>query len=230
MKPNSTTVKGWAWGQFIPIVLAVFALSACAGAKPTNSGFLENYDELHAEKDGSNELVYYRQGPAVEYTEVSIDAVDWYIPAEMGKEFDKEERKELTLFFRDALEKALAKRFNLVDDARAGGVRVRAAITDINPSSPALNVLLTALLLGPLDSGGVGVELEAVDANSAERLVAYAAVENGSVFEFRADFSRFGHAKQLLEARAKWLASALERVGSTSIQKLGAVQTRHTTQ
>ena len=146
MEPNTTTVKGWAWGQFIPIVLALFALSACAGVKPTNSGFLGNYDELHVEQDGSNELVYYRQGSAVEYTNVSIDAVDWYLPAEMAEDFDREERKELTLFFRAALEKALATRFNLVDDARAGGVRVRAAITDVNPSSPGLNVLLTALL------------------------------------------------------------------------------------
>ena len=230
MKPNTTTVKGWAWGKSSLIVLGIFALSACAGVEPTNSGFLANYDELHAEQDGSNELVYYRQGSAIEYTDVSVDAVDWYLPAEMDKDFDREERKELTLFFQDTLEKALAKHFNLVDDAGAGGVRVRAAITDINPSSPGLNVLLTALLLGPLDSGGVGVELEPVDANSAERLVAYAAVEDGSFFEFRAAFSRFGHAKQLLEARANWLASALERVGLTSVQKLGAVQMRHRTQ
>ena len=230
MKPNTTTVKGRAWGQFIPIVLTLFALSACGGVKPTNSGFLGNYHELRAEQDGSNELVYYRQGSAVEYTDVSIDAVDWYLPAEIAKDFDKEERKELTLFFRAALEKALATRFNLVDDAGVGGMRVRAAITDVNSSSPGLNVLLTALLLGPLDSGGVRVELEALDAISAERLVAYAAVEDGSFFEFRAAFSRFGHAKQLLESRANWLAKAFDRVGSTSVQKLGAAQKRHTTQ
>ena len=83
--------------------------------------------------------------------------------------------------------------FEIIDEPRPGAARVRLAITDVNPSSVWVNVVGIVLVVPP-DMGGVSGEMEIVDAETGERLVAMTATREGTPFLLIECFIRHGHA------------------------------------
>jgi hypothetical protein len=88
-------------------------------------------------------------------------------------------------------------------------LRVRSAITDVKASSPAANMVLSALLIGPLDNGGVSVEIEAVSGDGGARIAAMTASETGK-FISTGGFSKLGHANEALRRIALQFADKLK--------------------
>jgi len=82
----------------------------------------------------------------------------------------------------------------------AGQLRVRAAITGIDLSNPAINVVSSLTLIAPLDNGGVTVEIEVVDTQIQKVMHRRVVAMNGKVYWVLDSFEKTGHARA---ARAK---------------------------
>jgi hypothetical protein len=69
-------------------------------------------------------------------------------------------------------------------------VVVRAAITRVEPVSPALNTVSTLLLVAPWDRGGAAIEIEAVDAETGKQLAAIRMGYFAPMSDIKARFSK----------------------------------------
>ena len=74
-------------------------------------------------------------------------------------------------------------------------VVVRAAITRMEPVSPALNTVSTLLLVAPWDRGGAATEIEAVDAETGMQLAAIRMGYFAPMSDIKARFSKLSPAE-----------------------------------
>jgi hypothetical protein len=146
-------------GKLIATVLLsafVFALSGCASAPP-NSGFLNDYSRLHEDKYEDRSLQWYEKDNFnwQQYKKLMIDPVVVYFhPQAKYRQIDPEAVKKLTDYFREIIEEELADDYPIVTTPGPDVLRVRAAITEIVPANPAVNIVTTLAVLVPLDMGG----------------------------------------------------------------------------
>jgi hypothetical protein len=89
-------------------------------------------------------------------------------------------------------------------------LRIRAAITDVAPANPALNVVTTAVAFAPLDLGGAAIEAEFLDSMTGQRLAAMTERKKGSVTNLKGGFTELGHARSALKEWAVELKLALQ--------------------
>jgi Protein of unknown function (DUF3313) len=180
-----------------PAVLVVLLLAmlsgGCASATNRSSGFLENYTQLKPDPNDSRRLVY--EAPdwkRADFTAVLIEPTVVRLNAADAKKVTAKEVADLGAYNDGALRKAFEKTMKVVTVAEPGALRIRAAITGVDTSSPALNVV-TGVLLWPVDNGGVSVEYEVRDAITNEQWVALVGFSNGTPLQVISSFSRFGH-------------------------------------
>lgn len=74
-------------------------------------------------------------------------------------------------------------------------VVVRAAITRVEPVSPALNTVSTLLLVAPWDRGGAATEIEAVDTETGEQIAAIRMGYFAPMSDIKARFSKLSPAE-----------------------------------
>jgi Protein of unknown function (DUF3313) len=89
-------------------------------------------------------------------------------------------------------------------------LRVRAAIIDVVPANPALNVATTLVAFVPLDLGGAAIEAEFIDSLSGERLAAMVERKKGSPTNLKGGFTELGHARTAFHEWAVELKQALK--------------------
>jgi Protein of unknown function (DUF3313) len=186
-------------------------VAACAGSRATQTGFLANYEGLSEVPAQKNILL--RKAPAAawpDYRRIIIEPVVFEAGTGTVPIAD-DERKSLVHCFEQALTKALGDGFDLVDTPGPGTLRIRSAITGVDASNPALNVVTTLALFIPLDSGGVSVELEVQDSVTGRPLAAIIAWGKGSPLQFKGNFQRFGHARSALATKAVQVGDLLTR-------------------
>jgi hypothetical protein len=86
-------------------------------------------------------------------------------------------------------------------------VRIEVTITDLNPANPTVNLLTTALLFVPVDTGGIAFEARFFEGESREpfalRIVSY----TSTPFQLKGSFRRYGHATRALHDWAEKLTS-----------------------
>ena len=197
-------------------------LGSCAHMSLTTTGFLTDPESL--ERSPEREVAFIPD--RLEWFEA--EGVDWsgyrtlliepveYVTGDGTRHPlpDEEARAYLTRKYRDHLVRELGQVFSVAEDARASSadghtLRLRAAITDVDPEWVWLNVLGTILVVPP-DMGGISTELELVDVESGERLLAMRAYREGTVFLFLEVFHRWGHAKHGMKKWSKLLRRELE--------------------
>jgi hypothetical protein len=74
-------------------------------------------------------------------------------------------------------------------------ILVRAAITRVEPVSPALNTVSTLLLVAPWDRGGAATEIEAVDAETGKQIAAIRLGFYAPMSDIKARFSKLSSAE-----------------------------------
>jgi hypothetical protein len=189
------------------VAMAGLNLAGCANMAPSESGFMHDYGTLKP-VDGNDKLRVYQGPTRAQYKALMIDPVQWQVNARNNDDISEGERLGLTKFFDDKLHEKL-NGYPLATGPGPNVLRVRAVITDVKTSSPAANVVLTALLIGPLDNGGASVEIEATDSLHQERIAAMTASETGG-FISTGGFSKLGHAENALVDLAGEFASTLK--------------------
>jgi hypothetical protein len=188
------------------VALAV-SLTGCASMVPTESGFMRSYRALNA-VEGTPNMRLYRSADKAEFHAIFIEPVQWKVGAKASANITDDERNALTSLLAASLAEKL-KEYPSASRPGIGVLRLRSAITDIKASSPEANVLLSVLLIGPLDKGGVSVEIEATSGNSDERVAAMTVSEMGKTIS-TGGFSKLGHAKDALNHIALQFADQLK--------------------
>ncbi len=180
-----------------PAALAVLLLAllsgGCASTSNRSSGFLDRYAQLQPDPNDKRRLVYERPDwKKADYTALLIEPTVVRLKTEDQKKLTEKEVADLGAYHEGALKKAFGQELRIVPAAEPGALRIRSAITGVDTSSPALNVV-TGVLLWPVDNGGVSVEYEVRDATTDEQLVALVGFSNGTPLQVISSFSRFGH-------------------------------------
>ena len=98
-----------------------------------------------------------------------------------------------------ALTKTISGRFESgVQKPGPGVLRVRTAITDIEKTTPIMNIH-PAMKMSGIGLGGASMEAEAIDSQTRERVIAVVDSRQGSRASIGAGLQTFGHAKQVMD-------------------------------
>ncbi|MFT5050377.1 MAG: hypothetical protein ACI8QZ_001778 [Chlamydiales bacterium] len=207
----------------LPSWIAVLSLfTGCANVPLTETGFLKDYSELapapEAEVWGIPDTVHLFRSGALDaggYDAVLVEPAVW-VPSP-ADDFEPSEAKMAWLLeeFSDCLKKGLGEDFEVVDEARPGALRVRPALTAINPQNVPLN-LITVLLVLPVDMGGISGEIEVLDALTGERVLAISARREGNPFLWLEIFTVYGHARHGMWKWSRMLAAMLQPTGQSA--------------
>jgi hypothetical protein len=203
------------------VVLAVSA--GCAQQQVKYSGFLGNYPTFQPGPSEGADLVYMKKGVDFgKYDKLMFDQVVFYLKDDAKyKGIQPEEMKELADAFHLAGAKALEGAYPIVAEPGPDVLRVRIAITGIEPSNPAQSAITTVLPVGLALSvikkgvtgkhsgvGGASMEVEFLDSLTNERVAAAVDTREGSKLS---GMTKFGSAKEAFEFWSQRLRIFLDK-------------------
>lgn len=155
-------------------------------AKP--SGFLGDYSQLHKGHKDQPLLVYVNpQADFKKYTKIKLDPISMYVtkPGVGWWKLSPADQQRLANYFDATLREHLATDYTLVDEPGPDVLELRVAITQakgakvvldtvstVVPMAMAVSALRTVAFGSGTGVGSVGVEFEALDSMSRERLAA----------------------------------------------------------
>ena len=155
------------------LLVVVFLLGGCAAGGMDDveeSGFLVDYSQLTPGGEDRAALTYvdpdvdFKNYDALMFDRVSV----WLSPEAEIRDVDPAVFKKMSDYFLNALVKAVEDGYTVVDQPGPNVIRVRAAITDVEPSDP----VAKALSVDNIGTGGAEAEIELLDSMSSERLAA----------------------------------------------------------
>ncbi len=206
------------------IVGFIFAVTAgCAQKEVKYSGFLENYPTFQPGPSGGVDLIYLKEGVDFgKYNKVMFDQVVFYLKKDAKyKAIQPEEMKELADAFSLAAVKALEGAYPIVAEPGSDVLRIRVAITDIEPSNPAASGITTVMPVGLAISvikkaatgkhtgvGSASMEAEFLDSLTNQRVAAAIDTQEGSKLS---GLTKFGSAKEAAEFWAQRLRAFLDK-------------------
>jgi len=209
-------------GYMVVVMLLLALALGCAGTtKQQYSGFLGDYPDFKPGKEGFD-LVYIKEGiNPRKYKKIMMDQVVFYLSEQAkDKGIRPEEIKELADAFYTAFIGELGDEYRFTDRPGPEVLRIRAAITGLEPSKPALTtvttIIPTGLAISAIKKGitgeytGVGntsMEVEFLDSQTNERLAAGIDTYPGSKIS---GFTKWGSAKEAFEFWARRLRSRLD--------------------
>jgi hypothetical protein len=201
----------------VVVTVAGLLAGGCWSGKATPSGFLGNYSGMQPLPEDPS--ILYTEKPNVDwwvYKRLQIDPVTvYYAPDTQDRRIEPAELKKLTDYAMNAAVEAVKGAYPVVQEPAPDVLRMRAAITDVVPANPLVNVATTAALFVPLDMGGAAIEVEFVDSRSGERLAALVDRRVGFPLhpgDFVHGFTKWGHAKRAFDEWAKLLRDSLDEV------------------
>jgi hypothetical protein len=189
---------------FTLTLVAALSVGGCASVgAPEKSSTMTAFEQLSVQPDGTRS---WRDAAAAKVSAVYIDPQAIVFAADIR--INDEQRQAL----RQSLSKALARQFseagirvvaasnpsaNAPSDAAA--ISVRANITAVELSDPALNVVSAIFLFIPVSRGSMSVEIEALamkdSQRAGQRIAAMAFSGTAGVTNIGSAFSGVGHAK-----------------------------------
>ena len=190
----------------------VVAWGGCTSTPPVEpTGYLGDYSEFQPDPRGTQALVYRRPDLDLSrYHRVIVDRVVVVLAAEeSGRAVDPENLMRLTRYLRTALVVALRDAYPIVEEPGDDVLRIRAAITDVIATRPALNTMGTLFLPATAVSaakraitgthlfvGQVAIEAEALDSRTGVRLMARVDRKAGERFALRKGATTWGHVEK----------------------------------
>jgi hypothetical protein len=185
-----------------------------AQAKPAVSGFLEPYPEFKkGEKDF--DLVWFREGADFStYDKIMVDPVVFFFKDDAKyKGIHADELKKLSDAFNKAFTEALGDSSKLVDKPGPGVLRIRAALTEINPNKPAVGAAMAIVPGGSVayavlpekynNIGSATIEVEFLDSQTNERLAAGIDHKAGKKRDLLSGMETWGHVEKIFKLWSK---------------------------
>jgi len=188
-------------------------LSGCA-SQVQQTGFLSTYANLEPVQGQDQTFLRYI-GPADElgqYSALILDPITvQFYDTDNTANINPDDIEHLRQFLYGQLTDQLQEQgFHVVSDPGPGVARLRCAITNLKPSTPALNVLPQTKITG-LGLGQASGEFELVDSVTGKQLAAAIQSQTGSRFSF-AGLSQWGDVEAVMKDWAKRIAERLAAV------------------
>lgn len=225
-------------GMLSGVILAAGLLGGCASTyqarKVEPSGFLGDYSQLTAGQEGESRLMYI--DPKVNfknYTKVMLEPVRVYAVKDsaLGK-MPKEDLQRLVNYLDATLREHLKTDYAIVTEPGPDVMKIRTALSDARGAKVALDTFSTLMPIGLAVSevknlatgshtavGSVGVECEAVDSVSNQRL--FAAVDARVGRKFTGKFDKFKKWRTAEDAFDYWA----ERLKTRLLEERGKGKT-----
>lgn len=188
------------------LTVACALLAGCATNQPTTTGYLSAYDALKPVA-GQPGLTAQRLETWSRTARIAVAPVAWSVPVTSGDSVSAVRQQELTALAASELTAALTS--SGPAGASAPAAELRAAITRVEVSNPAVNVVSTIALFAPLDNGGICVEWQLVEPATNRILARGVAVQTGKPWNFKSSFTATGHAALGLKKIAGQIATYL---------------------
>ncbi len=174
-------------GLVLLLALGVSCSTTYQARRAKPSGFLGDYSQLRPGEGTEPLLVYFNPAADVRaYDRILIDPVVGYLG--QGSRLNRlspADRQSLLNYFHATLREQLGQDYELVDRPGTRTLRLRIALTDARGAKPVADTLSTVVPVGlaisalervalgkTLAAGSVLVEVEALDAQTGERLAA----------------------------------------------------------
>jgi len=219
-------------GYMVVVVILLTLALGCAGkTKQQYTGFLGDYPEFQPGREGFD-LVYIKKGvDPSKYKKIMMDQVVFYI-SELAKDkgIRPEEIKQLADQFYAAFIGELGDRYRFTDKPGPDVLRIRAAITGLEPGNPTLTAITTITPAGLAIStirkgitgeytnvGSTSMEVEFLDSQTNERLAAGIDTYPGSKIS---GFTKWGSAEEAFEFWARRLRSRLDEFDTLRLIRL----------
>jgi hypothetical protein len=195
--------------KLMMLLLMVGMLMQCGcGPKPLRvTGFLSDYSRLNSVSDTL--LQYVAPTSKFGYSKFIINPVEVHFHDKAkatGMDFDK--LNDLVQYMEGAMHNALLDHYQVVKQAGPGVARIRLALTDLEKSSPALNVIPQTKLMGA-GLGGAAMEGEILDSLTGEQLAAVVQSQKGKRLSL-SGLSKYGDAKAVIDDWAQRLVQKLD--------------------
>lgn len=194
-------------------IMVFFFFSGCLSMQPAKrSGFLVNYSSIKPDPDEPNILFYRNPDLSLEqiaeqYLAFMIDPIAVYFhPDVIGRAVKPDDIKDLTEYFHRELAIGLNKRFFVVDTPGPDVARIRIAVTGVSASHFRLTIHPT---LAAVDLEHAAMELELIDAKTAQRIVALMDTRPRSAATKFDDLTIKKHSQTIIDV---WIKEILQRM------------------
>ncbi len=217
---NIKTCKNLIYVCIIIAITSLLSLGCQQTQTVTTSGFLGDYSQLKPWEGNKNIMEYQKPGVNwKQYKRLMVDpiVVDYH-PSTKSRRVKPNELVKLTDFFYGAIVKSVDDAYPVTNTPAPDVLRIRVCITDIDPTSTALNLASTAAIFVPLDMGGAAIETEFIDSVTNERLIAVMEQRKGVPVNLAQGLSRFSHAKGAFKYWAKELRKWLDEVHGVEVK------------
>lgn len=198
---------------FAVMILALMFVVGCA-TTPPGSGFLKDYSVLQPDPEDESLLWWEKEGVDWNrYKKFMIDPVVVYFhPEAKNRQIEPDVLKELTDYFRNEVIEEIQDAYPVVDKPGPDVCRIRAAITDLVPANPFVNIVTTAGVGLPVDMGGASMEAMFLDSETNELLGAVVDSKKGTPVDINIfkGFTTWGYAKGAFRDWAELLRESLE--------------------
>lgn len=177
----------------VTVAFTFLLFAGCAASRPQNLVFLGSGIELQS-IPGSPSMRVWSSRPGVlgDYHAFLFEPVVVLLgKAEPGKQVSGEELKNLSAHLRDAFTAELTRGgYSVVDVPGHGVLRVRAALTELVPVDPALNIAAKVvgvaipggMFLPTVDIGHAAIEVDMRDSLTNDRVAAFADRKAGRAY------------------------------------------------
>lgn len=206
--------------------IATFILSGCANQKLTNTGHIQHINNLKevefTQIDKHKEIQQYITPDAAQrsFEHIVLGPIRYDMDEKSEKELEPEDRVKLAEYFHKKLRTELEGYPLLVqsDLIPENSYYVDIVVTGINGSAAWLNILLTATVALPFDTGGISAEVSIRDVATQEEVAAFRGFREGTMFHLLGGATEYGHAEGGIQLYAEQVRSILEKFNCVGCQ------------
>lgn len=188
------------------------ALAGCASIDGNPSGFLENPEQMRPEKPNDPTSYYCDAGSVGRYQAIIVEPVSFQ--ARAASRLEDAERVRLGGSLTKVARETFGTMYAIAQEPSPDALRLRVTVSDINKSSPTLNLVTAAIAFVPLDAGAISVEMEVVDSVNGTRVAAFVTSSRGVPIApdgFFQSFSPTGHAQAEFEKATRAFLKIITR-------------------
>ncbi len=194
--------------KYLLYFFLLIGFSACA--KPTKTGFLDDYSQLSPSPYVKGAYTYFNPNPSKslgQYSKFIIEPIYVFLPSEERQEISDTELRELVEYFHTQIVLAIGDEYAIVSKPGSGVARVLIAITDIDDAEPILNIH-PAMILSGIGLGGACMEGEVLDSETGDRIAAVVDCQKGH--RGLAGLKKYDQSKHVLKEWAERFRARLD--------------------
>ena len=214
------------------LVVFLFLITGCSSTfqtrKVTTTTFLGDYSQLEKGSGDEAQLIYINpQADFNSYTKILMDPVKFY--SDKNSKLEGEDKKRIVDYLHATILEQLKYDYTFVNKPSEGTMRLRVAITEARGSKVVMDTISSIIPIGMaiglvkkvavgtnLSVGKASVELEILDSQTGERLVA--AVDERAGRKYTGKFDKFQKYHTVEDAFDFWAEKLKKRLAEFRTQ------------